>query len=46
MSGYAANVLAERGVVDAPALLQKPFSALALMTAVRQALDASTPAPS
>jgi two-component system cell cycle sensor histidine kinase/response regulator CckA len=41
MSGYAATVLAERGVSGAPALLQKPFSALGLTNAVRQALDSA-----
>jgi CheY-like chemotaxis protein len=42
MSGYAATVLADRGVSDAPALLvQKPFTALALTNAVRQALDSA-----
>jgi signal transduction histidine kinase/ActR/RegA family two-component response regulator len=46
MSGYAASVLAERGVSGTPALLQKPFTALGLTSAVRQALDsAPSPAP-
>jgi nitrogen-specific signal transduction histidine kinase len=39
MSGYAASVLAERGIAGAPPLLQKPFTALGLTSAVRQALD-------
>jgi signal transduction histidine kinase/ActR/RegA family two-component response regulator len=46
MSGYAADVLAERGVSGTPALLQKPFTALALTSAVRQVLDSTASASS
>jgi hypothetical protein len=40
MSGYAADVLANRGVDGSLRLLQKPFSALTLTNAVRDALAA------
>jgi PAS domain S-box-containing protein len=40
MSGYAADVLANRGVDGSLRLLQKPFSALTLTNAVRDALTA------
>jgi signal transduction histidine kinase/ActR/RegA family two-component response regulator len=46
MSGYAATVLTDRGMISgAPPLLQKPFSALGLTNAVREALDASPTEP-
>ncbi|MEA2433712.1 MAG: two-component system, cell cycle sensor histidine kinase and response regulator CckA [Actinomycetota bacterium] len=39
MSGYTDDVIAEHGVIDGEALIQKPFNSDALLQAVRQVLD-------
>jgi two-component system cell cycle sensor histidine kinase/response regulator CckA len=45
MSGYTNDVIVRRGLLDASAtFLQKPFTATTLASAVREALDARTPA--
>ncbi len=42
MSGYTANIIAQRGVLEAGhKLLEKPFNRNALLGAVRAALDGS-----
>lgn len=47
MSGYTADVIADRGVLDDGVhLLEKPFSSATLAKAVREALDEPGPAPS
>jgi len=43
MSGYASDALATRGMKGTPPLLLKPFSAVALTSAVREVLDAPQP---
>ncbi len=46
MSGYADNVIANHGVLEAgTTFLQKPFSPAALLVKVREVLDAGKPQP-